>query len=541
MALKLIDLTTPQPGGKFGDPTKTAWEKTNDNAVEIEQRLQVGESGGAAGQQALAQVVALESDLGSAAYLEASTLASSSTVDALQVEVSNIAASQGSGVVGVATLADIPTGSLGPGDAGKMYNVTNDPTAANNGAWRWSGSALVKSADRTSELSAQVATKADEATVKIVAGYTVAKVPNILKATRDASGRTARVVYDDGTYRHSRLAVGSTLFRRDAAGDAVIDGKISMGSAVKTWLQDVDGGLLEGALRVKIDRIGRVGRIEYKDGRPDWVAGQVPGTPSWKLDHSKVLPDGASGQNPNGGFTCTGLALVTSGKYIGCWLIANDGRVYEGTQGGVTSPFLSSVVLVTPDFARIIREDKWHLTIAGIESIQGLAWDNTRNQYMFVDKTNQAIRYVSQEGVLQADPIVVTHTPNGVAYDPVRDVVISPGEGTTNVFIYTRATGLLLETVSGIAGNADQLYYDAQASILYYSLGANAEDGAIRSMSINGGPTLSSFTLAGSQAIEGIYIFTDARGRRWLYVVNDGAFHATANPPLAIMRAYIWE
>lgn len=35
MALQLIDLTTPQPGGKFGDPTKTAWEKANDNFVEI--------------------------------------------------------------------------------------------------------------------------------------------------------------------------------------------------------------------------------------------------------------------------------------------------------------------------------------------------------------------------------------------------------------------------------------------------------------------------------------------------------------------------
>lgn len=40
MALKLIDLTTPQPGGKFGDPTKTAWEKVNDNTQEITQLLE---------------------------------------------------------------------------------------------------------------------------------------------------------------------------------------------------------------------------------------------------------------------------------------------------------------------------------------------------------------------------------------------------------------------------------------------------------------------------------------------------------------------
>lgn len=35
MAVTLIDLTTPQPGGKFGDPTKTAWEKANDNFTEL--------------------------------------------------------------------------------------------------------------------------------------------------------------------------------------------------------------------------------------------------------------------------------------------------------------------------------------------------------------------------------------------------------------------------------------------------------------------------------------------------------------------------
>lgn len=35
MARKVIDLTTPQPNGKMGEPTKSAWEKTNDNFSEI--------------------------------------------------------------------------------------------------------------------------------------------------------------------------------------------------------------------------------------------------------------------------------------------------------------------------------------------------------------------------------------------------------------------------------------------------------------------------------------------------------------------------
>ncbi len=35
MARKVIDLTTPQPNGKMGEPTKSAWEKTNDNFEEL--------------------------------------------------------------------------------------------------------------------------------------------------------------------------------------------------------------------------------------------------------------------------------------------------------------------------------------------------------------------------------------------------------------------------------------------------------------------------------------------------------------------------
>lgn len=35
MARQEIDLTTPQPNGKMGEPTKSAWEKVNDMTAEI--------------------------------------------------------------------------------------------------------------------------------------------------------------------------------------------------------------------------------------------------------------------------------------------------------------------------------------------------------------------------------------------------------------------------------------------------------------------------------------------------------------------------
>ena len=176
MALQLIDLTTPQPGGKFGDPTKTAWEKTNDNIEEIGSRLEGAEVGGSNGSEALSKVNELQNDLGSAAYLQANELANSSqgakadtavqpaALVPIDQRLTTVEASQGSGIVGYPSLASIPTSSLGSGDAGKMFNVTNDANPNNNGAWRWSGTALVQAEDRVTALVQQMATKADAST-----------------------------------------------------------------------------------------------------------------------------------------------------------------------------------------------------------------------------------------------------------------------------------------------------------------------------------------------------------------------------------------
>lgn len=169
MALKLIDLTTPQPGGKFGDPTKTAWEKANDNFTELAAGVQEGAAGGAAGLQALSKVNALEDELGTAAMADSTSFATAyqgnlaatavQPVALVPIEqrLASVESSQGSGVIGVAALADVPVGSLGPGEAGRLYSVTNDPISTNNGTWRWTGAALVQAADITTGLSQEVA------------------------------------------------------------------------------------------------------------------------------------------------------------------------------------------------------------------------------------------------------------------------------------------------------------------------------------------------------------------------------------------------
>lgn len=45
MARQVIDLTTPQPNGKMGEPTKSAWEKVNDMTLEIYAGLQPAQRG----------------------------------------------------------------------------------------------------------------------------------------------------------------------------------------------------------------------------------------------------------------------------------------------------------------------------------------------------------------------------------------------------------------------------------------------------------------------------------------------------------------
>lgn len=72
MALQKVDLTTPQPGGKVGEPTKQAWRKFNEN---VDETAALVEAAGAGGQAAAAQVAALEEALGDAAYAPAASFA----------------------------------------------------------------------------------------------------------------------------------------------------------------------------------------------------------------------------------------------------------------------------------------------------------------------------------------------------------------------------------------------------------------------------------------------------------------------------------
>ena len=71
---------------------------------------------------------------------------------AVDARLTIVEQSQAAGILGYATLADRPAA----GTAGLLVRVTNDPDANNNGTYRDTGSAWVKAADPTAQISADV-------------------------------------------------------------------------------------------------------------------------------------------------------------------------------------------------------------------------------------------------------------------------------------------------------------------------------------------------------------------------------------------------
>ncbi|HEL3751714.1 TPA: hypothetical protein UMV35_004055 [Stenotrophomonas maltophilia] len=377
-----------------------------------------------------------------------------------------------------------------------------------------------------------LASKADKAAVAAVAGVKSAApaAGNYLEVDLDAMGNVARAVHADGTYEYLRTKVGTLTMGRDANGVALVDGHARWHGVYEEWSQPLAGRFAD-ALEVHIDAQFHIGYVRFSDGT-EWRVGTVDPSPSVgsaTLQEAISLPD-ASYPNRNGGFTCTGLDLITTGKFRGCWVVGNDGRQREGS-----NDFYCSVLILSPDMRRVVREFMCNTPIfAGIKSIQGVAWDPTDDTIWFVDKTNKTLRHIDTAGTKLADEIVVSHTANGLAYDAATDVLWSPDEGTTTVYILSCATGLVVRTLDGVATDADHVHLVPSRGEVWITRGSNGADGQLviydQAMTRK-----HAITLPGSQAIEGGHydpatgIFTN---------VNDGAFHESANPPLALANKH---
>lgn len=452
---------------------------------------------------------------------------------AVQAQIDALAAGQAAGQRVYRTWSELSgvTGSAGVGaqvidDAGTHTDPVVGGTVPNAGQYVWSDSPAGWRWVRSDGL----ALKADKAELVDVAGRLNPTVAgSLIEVDQDPSGNVAFAVHADGTREFIRQKVGGLSITRVGPLSARIDGRANWHQTYEEWAQELSGPLAD-ALVVEIDDFGRVGRILWKDGST-WPEG--PLVPSqWTLVDQITLPNGAQGQNASGGFTCTGLDKITTGKWRGCWVVGNDGRAAEGSTN-----FQCSIVILSPDMRSIIMEFPCNTAdFPGIQSIQGVAWDTSDNTIWFVDKTNQTLRHINLSGAKLSDEITVSHTPNGLAYRSDLDALYSPGEGTTQLHLISCATGETISTVSGINSGADQLHYHASTGQLWVTTGANGSDGSLRIYNPGTGVQLSMATLAGSQSIEGLYY-----DGRELTVVNDGAFHVSANPPLALACKYRFQ
>jgi len=402
---------------------------------------------------------------------------------------------------------------------------------AGAGQYRWSGAAWqFLRAD-------MLFSKADKAEVAEVAGAVYATVPEYLDMDVDGLNQVARGLRSDGTSTMLAAEVGGLRIARLSDNQASIDGSVLWHGVAEEFALELTGQF-EGAFYVEMDGIGIVRFAILADGT-QYPPVDAPVQRSFVLSEQITLPNGAQGQNPNGGWTSTGLDIPSTGKWRGCPIIGNDGRVYEGTQGGITATFQCSLVCTSPDFRRILWEVPCNTAaFPGIESIQGVAWDTSDDTIWFADKTNKTIRHVTVAGAKLLDEIVVSHTLNGIAYRPDMDAIYTPDEGTNTLRLVSCANGAVLRTQTGIHPQADQLHYEEDRNRLWATVGSNGEDGRALVYDADTLVLLETYILSGSQAIEGIHYNPTSQV---LTTVNDGAFHLASNPALALACKYTFQ
>jgi len=419
-------------------------------------------------------------------------------------------------------LAAVPATSIGQmgqviGDSGTHVDPVSGLTVSNSGQYRATGAAWQWLRADT------ISMKADKSEVAVLAGtISPAVVDGHLEVHTGPDDSVSFALHKDGTYEFLATKVGDHRVTKGGDGTAVATGKISVGGVYTQFDADISDQF-PGAMMIDVDSFGRVGKITYADGREVF-----PGLAAVELHRMQMLPDGASGQNPNGGFTCTGLALITTGPWTNCWLVANDGRTIEGS-----TVYLCSIIILAPDFSRVLREFTVYDKVSPAGSLQGVAWDESDNTIWFADQGSNLVRHMDLTGALLPDTINTGFIPNAVARIAAEDALILPRYNTSTVDIYSCATGALIRSVDGIRTDHDQACFEPAKNLLWYTAGPNGGDGSAYSIDMSTGAAKSSYLLPGSQSIEGIH-----KDGSTITVLNDGAFHTVAKPPLALVCTY---
>lgn len=233
------------------------------------------------------------------------------------------------------------------------------------------------------------------------------------------------------------------------------------------------------------------------------------------------VPNGAQGQNPSGGFTCTGLFKLASGN----WLVGNDGREFDGDTNN------PSLVELSSDFTTIVNE--WDMSVInGPRSIQGVIEANDGTFYFASPVDGNLVNVTNTGALIDKEPLGVNI--NGLAYDPVNNYIWYSTVGSTISIEYDLATDTPTGKQITILDNTDQMYYQSSTKLLYCTAGNNGVNGEVNVVDTVVGYTVAIFAdLQDCQAIEGIHV----EGSQF-FIANDGGFHTNANPARNIIFEY---
>lgn len=362
------------------------------------------------------------------------------------------------------------------------------------------------------------------------------------------------VVFDNaGAIIHN--FAGATASQAYIAGDTVgitLDimpdrsGKLSIITPTGAPVRYDITAVPEGA--VGIGMKAQTAGVEYEISGFAWSGNvsrllSLTGAPSKAvlLDYT-ILPDNAGGA-ASGGFTCTGLDRITAGPYAGCWLVGSDGRTTDGTAGGPPGSFNAEVLILTPDFRRIMT--KFSLGVAAT-SVQGVVFNKITGTSFWAAMTNNGtIRHYNLYGVsagleIAADRITWAYGldgPTGLAHVVASNALWVTDPASSTMRLLSCVDGSQISSFALSLASRDQLHLDEANNLLYYSVGANGADGYVYVSNLSN-PTdvsLAYGPLKYCQAPEGLHI---DRETGILTKLSDGGYHELANPRLNIAIRY---
>lgn len=241
---------------------------------------------------------------------------------------------------------------------------------------------------------------------------------------------------------------------------------------------------------------------------------------SAKLVQKRLLPNGAQGQNPTGGFTCTGLFKLANGN----WLVGNDGRTDEGD-----ATFSPSVVELSPEGDTIVNELDMS-SVVGDNSVQGVIEANDGSYWIASPNANTIYSINSSTGA-EITSFAATGA-NGLAYNSADNVLYWCSASSSTVHVYDIDTTSEVSTLTITVSTPDQLFY--KDGTLYITQGSNGDDGNVYMHDVYDDRFIGRIQdLPACQAIEGIVV-----EEYTITIANDGGFHTAAYPPVNALLTY---